>query len=185
MNCDYNPVSWAKDTPGNSSGSQIDRLLIHLNSGYDEKHRPQVLRYVKILADSGLLFFDDCFDDNDGILDELGYSNDYIEQLLNIEDRDDEIVTSFAECRDCVWTNSLDHKVGEFKYFKVYSLSDLHLILDFNPIVYSVLECVYPIRLGRKVEWKTTNPGEQMTNSFHAIVLEDRSVWYSGTYYKI
>lgn len=33
------------------------------------------------------------------------------------------------------------------------------------------------------IEWKVTNPGEQMTNTFHKIVLNDKSVWYKGVYY--
>lgn len=31
--------------------------------------------------------------------------------------------------------------------------------------------------------WKTVNPGEQMTGTFHSIVLENRNRWYHGVYY--
>lgn len=33
------------------------------------------------------------------------------------------------------------------------------------------------------VEWKMTNPGEQMTNTFHKIVLKNNEAWYEGKYY--
>lgn len=33
------------------------------------------------------------------------------------------------------------------------------------------------------LSWKITNPGEQMTGTFHSIVLENRDRWYSGVYY--
>jgi hypothetical protein len=34
------------------------------------------------------------------------------------------------------------------------------------------------------VKWKVTNPGEQMTGTFHSLVLQDTSLWYNGKLYQ-
>lgn len=59
----------------------------------------------------------------------------------------------------------------------------LKLILHFPKIYRDLLETVRPVDFPADIEWKTTLPGEQMTNTFHSIVLEDNNEWYKGRYY--
>lgn len=50
--------------------------------------------------------------------------------------------------------------------------------------VYKCLGVVRPWDIPQNITFKTTNPGEQMTNTFHRVVLEDNDVWYTGQFYK-
>ena len=62
-------------------------------------------------------------------------------------------------------------------------LDDLPLLLDFPPLLYDLLSVVHPFKFTPSLQWKVTQPGEQMTNTFHQIVLEDNKVWYQGGFY--
>lgn len=37
----------------------------------------------------------------------------------------------------------------------------------------------------QKIEWKVQNPGEQMTNTFQQVILQDNSQWYRGKLYNL
>ena len=77
-------------------------------------------------------------------------------------------------------TNSIYNKFwfikGELKY--------LNSILNIPDLIYDALALAQPWDLPAKLKFKTTNPGEQMTNTFHKIILEDNSQWYKGKFYK-
>jgi len=77
-------------------------------------------------------------------------------------------------------TNSIKNKFwfikGDLKY--------LNLIINIPDIIYDALQLVQPWDFPAKLKFKTTNPGEQMTNTFHQIILEDNSKWYDGKFYK-
>jgi hypothetical protein len=60
---------------------------------------------------------------------------------------------------------------------------DLELICNLPEALYVGLGIVRPWDLPRQLEFKSTNPGEQMTGTFHRTVLKDISQWYQGTYY--
>ena len=60
---------------------------------------------------------------------------------------------------------------------------DFTQVLSVDPELYAILSVLRPIDFSREIEWKVTQPGEQMTNTFHSLVLEDRSIWYNGNYY--
>lgn len=49
--------------------------------------------------------------------------------------------------------------------------------------LYAILSVLRPVDFSREIEWKVTQPGEQMTNTFHRLVLGDRELWYNGSYY--
>lgn len=57
-------------------------------------------------------------------------------------------------------------------------------ILHFPEDLYAGLSSIKPITFPKDLEWKVTNPGEQMTNTFHQIVLEDTSTWYNCRFYR-
>lgn len=77
-------------------------------------------------------------------------------------------------------TNSIHNKFwfikGDLKY--------LNLIINIPDLIYDALQLVQPWDFSAKLKFKTTNPGEQMTNTFHQIILEDNSKWYDGKFYK-
>lgn len=65
--------------------------------------------------------------------------------------------------------------IAPFKYVKT--------LLHFPHIVYDIIASVRPWDFDADLTWKITNPGEQMTGTFHKIVLEDNTKWYQGRYY--
>ena len=46
-----------------------------------------------------------------------------------------------------------------------------------------MFSCIKKWQFTKDVEFKITNPGEQMTNTFHSIVLDDNTTWYTGKFY--
>jgi hypothetical protein len=56
-------------------------------------------------------------------------------------------------------------------------------LLNIHPALYAMVNQTARWLLPKKIEFKVTNPGEQMTGTFHHIVLSDLSVWYHGQYY--
>jgi len=77
---------------------------------------------------------------------------------------------------------------------KIYFLM-AHLMRSKNPLqtfdllwelpedLYLGFGVVRPWDLPRKAEFKTTNPGEQMTGTFHQTILDCPERWYEGQYY--
>lgn len=65
------------------------------------------------------------------------------------------------------------------------TINDLEIILDIPEIIHKCLECVRPWNFPASVVFKITQPGEQMTNTFHQIVLQDNQTWYNGQFYSI
>jgi hypothetical protein len=57
--------------------------------------------------------------------------------------------------------------------------------MDIPDLVYEALQIKQVWDFPAKLKFKTTNPGEQMTNTFHQIILEDNNKWYEGNFYKV
>lgn len=72
---------------------------------------------------------------------------------------------------------------------KIYSVTGrakaLDLILEVPDLLYQGFEILKSWDFPAKLTWKVTNPGEQMTNTFHRIVLDDKMTWYRGKCYQI
>lgn len=62
------------------------------------------------------------------------------------------------------------------------SLSDelINLVMDASSLFTPNIKTT----LSPKIKWKTINPGEQATGTFHRIVLTDVSQWYRGQFYR-
>lgn len=60
----------------------------------------------------------------------------------------------------------------------------LQVFFNIPERIYRGLEVVRPWTVPQRLEFKITNPGEQMTGTFHRTVLEDHQLWYQGKYYK-
>jgi hypothetical protein len=56
-------------------------------------------------------------------------------------------------------------------------------ILYIDPQLYELLGVIRPWDVPQSIEWKTINPGEQMTGTFHKTVLSNRLLWYNNTFY--
>ena len=61
---------------------------------------------------------------------------------------------------------------------------DLTRLCHLPEIIYNAFAVVRPWLLPREIQWKTVNPGEQMTGTFHQTVLKDNAVWYEGFFYQ-
>ena len=64
-------------------------------------------------------------------------------------------------------------------------INDIDIILELPECIYNCLGFVKPWLMPREVTFKVTNPGEQMTNTFHQIVLDNNNTWYLGHFYSI
>ena len=77
-------------------------------------------------------------------------------------------------------TNSIYNKFwfikGDLKY--------LNLIINIPDLIYDALKLIQPWDFPARLKFKITNPGEQMTNTFHQIILEDNNQWFNGRFYK-
>ena len=69
--------------------------------------------------------------------------------------------------------------------FRNTTLDVLRVLFHIPDNVYNCLGAVRPWTLPQHIDFKITNPGEQMTGTFHKIVLEDNKEWYKGMYYTI
>lgn len=78
-------------------------------------------------------------------------------------------------------TNSL-YKNSKTHFIKGL-IEHLDVILDIPDLLYKGLENLRPWCFSQQIKFKITNPGEQMTNTFNQIVLDDNKTWYNGEFY--
>lgn len=69
-------------------------------------------------------------------------------------------------------------------FFVRGTVEHIEQILHFPRELYDGFSVVRKIDFPCDLEWKTTKPGEQMTNTFHKIVLENKANWYNGKFYR-
>lgn len=62
------------------------------------------------------------------------------------------------------------------------SLTNLCSIPD---SLYQAFAVVSNWNIPQFLTFKITNPGQQMTNTFHSIVLADNNEWYKGEFYTL
>lgn len=74
-------------------------------------------------------------------------------------------------------------KVSKYKIIKTEE--EINEILRIDDDVYELLCLVKDVDFPKNVTFKVTNPGEQMTNTFNQLVLEDNNEWFKGHYYKV
>lgn len=102
------------------------------------------------------------------ILDSISIESD----LTNLSGR------TFREYLD-MRTKTSDNKIIFIK-LNVGIIVDL---LSINESFYGAVQRFCGWDFPAKLQFKLTNPGEQMTNTFHPTVLVDRSEWYRSEYY--
>ena len=64
------------------------------------------------------------------------------------------------------------------------TVRELYVLNHLPEPIYRGLGVVRPWALPREIQFKTVNPGEQFTGTFHRTVLEDNRIWYQGLFYK-
>jgi len=109
-----------------------------------------------------------------------GFNNDICQGLEKIEDainnlRKTEVDNSIFRCNNVVQSKKL--------YALSCDLSYLDEILNIDVNLWGAIEILYGVDFPARLEWKVTNPGEQMTGTFHRIVLDDNKKWYESKYY--
>ena len=71
----------------------------------------------------------------------------------------------------------------DFQYWQDIKKEQFPSLLHLPDTIYNGLGYVHPWKIPQHVAFKTINPGEQTTGTFHKLVLEDTSLWYKGHYY--
>eukprot|EP01130_Rhizamoeba_saxonica_P018755 TRINITY_DN9503_c0_g1_i1.p1 TRINITY_DN9503_c0_g1~~TRINITY_DN9503_c0_g1_i1.p1 ORF type:complete len:703 (-),score=92.26 TRINITY_DN9503_c0_g1_i1:94-2058(-) len=66
---------------------------------------------------------------------------------------------------------------------KTYHLKEIEKIMDIDDYLVTVFSNFGDFSIGKRPNFKTINPGEQTTSTFHKIVLEDTEQWYNGKFY--
>lgn len=64
-----------------------------------------------------------------------------------------------------------------------YSSRTLYDVVNMDTRIYDLLQIIKPWAFPLDLQFKTTNPGEQMTNTFNRIVLCDNRIWYHRHFY--
>ena len=165
------------------SGTYIDSLFEYLNDTKD-KYPESYNKYKKYLRIS-----------MDGVsyIDTLPDGEDKTELYKILKDNELECIDNIGYTRSMITTNSFKKGQG-FYYIKVdiWNMdmdnifpNRLFKFLDNIPtVIYKILEGARYVTFPQSIEFKKTQPGEQMTNTFNKIVLENNIEWYKGKYYK-
>lgn len=62
--------------------------------------------------------------------------------------------------------------------------ANINMLINIPDDVYYPIYGLREWDFSQGLTFKTINPGEQMTGTFHAIVLEDQSAWWNGIFYQ-
>lgn len=106
--------------------------------------------------------------------------------VVSFEDEDLAVPNSYKDVYiNSIYNDVLDKRDARVTFIKA-TPNKLEEILNIDERVLEMLrnlsqQIVFVLPF--KTEWKTTNPGEQMTNTFHQIILRDNKKWYKGRYY--
>jgi hypothetical protein len=71
-----------------------------------------------------------------------------------------------------------------FRTWQDYDVDALwRSVIIVHPALYAMVSCLAKWELPQALTFKMINPGEQMTGTFHRIVLSNTVAWYQGDYY--
>ena len=85
----------------------------------------------------------------------------------------------------CCSVNGLKSKKFNYIKYMPRNIDDIKYILHFPRYIYDILAIIKEWDFDPDITFKVINPGEQMTNTFNKIVLNDNNEWYKGKFYKI
>ena len=73
-----------------------------------------------------------------------------------------------------------DYKLGRRRTFKINIKNVIEIP---ESVIRQITDRGYKLRIPVKIQWKKINPGEQMTGTFHKLILDDISKWYQYEFY--
>ena len=158
---DYDPRPYKKAYRGQFMGDLVNTIM-----GTRKSYPEKAAGYYPLLKD---------FTDSD---------------LVDLSDEESHEREFTPEERDALKLITCTLGAGEFSYIQCYFEYWQHIekerfssLLHLPNKIYEGLGYVHPWKIPQHVTFKTINPGEQTTGTFHKLVLEDTSLWYSGHYY--
>lgn len=170
------------------------RMINKLNHEKSDYASPSFIDYKKCSNGSG-------------IYDLMGYFYgkyvEYLEFFEVFEGKDEDGPVDFSDLYDGGEEHKNLSKTSKFLKSEVYNatklltnsiynkfwfikgeLQYLTCIINIPDLIYDALKLIQPWDFSAKLQFKVTDPGEQMTNTFHQIILEDNNQWYKGEFYK-
>ena len=169
-NSDYSTIPYKSKSDG-VHGSSLYILLNYLGRTED-LYKKYSDKYMKILKK------------------EIYYAESltYCGMSVNANFSDDELfeLDTYMCDIESIFVNYLkNNNKFYFIQYRIYSSDNkLDFIYEIPENIYNGLGVVMPWDIPRTLEFKTTNPGEQMTNTFNQLVYENNDEWYYGKYYK-
>lgn len=171
-----------------------------LNQDYEARNLSKLrMKYGPIEGLSVLLITNERAKHNKGFFSFLGRVLDFsdytdeiqpsygmaVEEIAAIEGFDELNVDLRVNLPYVNYTYTGDTKIHDYHWtFVTGSKNELENVLFVPDRVMKLLKALKAFGdLPRDITWKTTKPGEQMTNTFHKIVLENVAEWYNGRYY--
>lgn len=76
---------------------------------------------------------------------------------------------------------SVNGYMNKTLFVEGYNLDE---VLEISKPIYHILAGYQPWDIPRKIEFKTLNPGEQSTSTFHRTILENQSQYFQGKFYR-
>ena len=153
---DYNIIPYNRTV----SGDTIFELFLHMSDtagsypDISQKYMPYIDRFVKRFYKNDKRFYE-----NDG-LEHKSY-----EVFFNID-------------YPTIFTNAVFYPNVKSIDFVKTDVRNLDEILNIDDDIYKCLGVIKPWSVPQKITFKTQNPGEQMTNTIHKVVLKDNSAWF-------
>lgn len=151
----------------NIKGSIEDIRILDL-SEYTKRLNPYILSFFGNIKNISII-------DNSSINENSSVNDDIL------YDSNKKYSTSMNLALDCNFNNFF--RCSKITFIKA-DIDNLAEILDIPIEIYKCLEIIRPWDFPAAVTFKTTQPGEQMTNTFNKLVLEDTSIWYKGMFYR-
>lgn len=165
---DYSPLPYIKY---NDEGNAIKSLIRHMvdtrfdYAGHAEKYMPYIESFLNL---------EQAEED-----DEDDYNDKLVEQLDQLSLSEDDKINCALNMKTGAITS------GTKFFFLQCSIEDIPVMLNFPETIYKCLEVVRPWDFPAQVQFKLTNPGQQMSGTFTKLVLEDNKVWYQGKFYSM
>src|SRR5437016_5422873 len=155
---------------------RISHLVEYLacSSNNHKKYSEKYLPFIYEMLRKGMVFLD-YFDSTEDKSDDVKLT-----EAINFQDSEDFIYDGLKDIGNLQIHRIL--KCKKIMYIMCIS-EDLHQILNISPILYECLKVLRPWDFPADLTFKITNPGEQMTNTFNKLVLNNTDTWYQGKFY--
>lgn len=170
---DYNnkdPMAFVHYLRNDNGGQIVNDLIRHLVNTAEEypqfssRYLPHVINYLQ-RSESKF----------------MGYTP----KQVTLEKTDLESLIDYCD------TTFLAHKImtNNFLYIRYpvmfATAKRIKDVLEIDSDLYAIWSILTTVSFSQKTTFKKINPGEQMTNTFNKIVLEDHRIWYQGVFFSL